>query len=128
MLALRVFLTPVLAVCALLISAAAIAHPKLLSSTPADKAETAAPPRIELRFSEKLMTQFSGANLVMTAMPGMADHPPMKMPVKVSGSQDPNVMVITPASPLVPGSYRVDWRAVSSDTHPVTGSVSFTVK
>lgn len=126
--AFRAFLTPVLAAAAVAISTAAFAHPRLLSSTPADKAETAAPASIELQFSEKLMTQFSGANLVMTAMPGMADHPPMKMPVKVSGSRDPNVMVITPASPLVPGSYRVDWRAVSSDTHPVTGSVSFTVK
>jgi methionine-rich copper-binding protein CopC len=36
-------------------------------------------------------------------------------------------MLITPAQPLPPGSYRVDWRAVSSDTRPVTGSISFEV-
>ncbi|MGQ4863419.1 copper resistance protein CopC, partial [Enterobacter kobei] len=24
--------------------------------------------------------------------------------------------------------YRVDWRAVSSDTHPITGNYTFTVK
>ncbi|EAM7373108.1 copper resistance protein CopC, partial [Klebsiella pneumoniae] len=26
------------------------------------------------------------------------------------------------------GTYRVDWRAVSSDTHPITGNYTFTVK
>ncbi|SOZ18441.1 CopC Copper resistance protein precursor, ''E set domains'' superfamily [Cupriavidus taiwanensis] len=113
---------------AALASSLAFAHPRLESSTPADKAEVPAPQKIELRFSENLVTQFSGANLVMTGMPGMANHAPMKMAVKVSGSDDPKTMVITPAQPLPQGSYRVDWRAVSSDTHPVNGNVTFTVK
>lgn len=52
----------------------------------------------------------------------------MKIPATISGSDDPRTMVITPKTPLVPGSYRVDWRAVSSDTHPVTGAVNFKVK
>ncbi len=113
---------------ALLSSAAAFAHPKLLSSTPADKAEVAAPAAIELQFSETLVKQFSGATLVMTGMPGMADHGPMKVSAAVSGSDDPKTMVIKPANPLMPGSYRVEWRAVSSDTHPVTGAITFKVK
>src|SRR3546814_10106663 len=50
----------------LLISGLAQAHPKLLSSTPAEGAEGAAPAKIELHFSENLMTKFSGAKLVMT--------------------------------------------------------------
>ncbi|MNY74315.1 Copper resistance protein C precursor [compost metagenome] len=74
------------------------------------------------------MTKFSGANLVMTGMPGMADHAPMKVAASVSGSDDPKAMAITPAQPLVPGTYRVDWRAVSSDTHPINGNIAFTVK
>ncbi|WP_061959623.1 copper homeostasis periplasmic binding protein CopC [Cupriavidus pauculus] len=117
-----------LAAAAVLASTAAFAHPKLVSSTPADKAEVAAPQKIELKFSENLATQFSGANLVMTGMPGMANHEPMKIAAKVSGSDDPKAMVITPAQTLGPGSYRVDWRAVSSDTHPINGSIAFTVK
>lgn len=118
-----------LAIAAFALSTAALAHPKLLSSTPADKAElTGAPPKIELNFSESLVTQFSAAKLVMVGMPDMADHPPMKMAAKVSGSDDPKTMIITPAQPLPPGSYKVEWRAVSSDTHPVTGNVSFSVK
>ncbi|WP_019449194.1 copper homeostasis periplasmic binding protein CopC [Cupriavidus sp. BIS7] len=115
-------------VVALLASAAAFAHPKLVSATPADNAEVPAPTRIELQFSENLVKQFSGANLVMTGMPGMTDHPPMKVAVSVSGGDDPRTMIITPKSPLVPGTYRVDWRAVSSDTHRVNGSITFTAK
>ena len=112
----------------LLLSGLAQAHPKLLSSTPAEGAEGAAPAKIELHFSENLMTKFSGAKLMMTAMPGMAAHSPMPMPAKVSGSEDPKTMVITPNAPLTAGTYQVQWRAVSSDTHPITGNVTFKVK
>lgn len=124
----RSFLQATLAIAAALASSVAFAHPKLVSSTPADKAETSAPQKIELKFSENLMTKFSGANLVMTGMPGMADHAPMKVAASVSGSDDPKAMAITPAQPLVPGTYRVDWRAVSSDTHPINGNIAFTIK
>ncbi|MBI6620179.1 copper homeostasis periplasmic binding protein CopC [Pseudomonas corrugata] len=112
----------------LLASGLAQAHPKLLSSTPAEGAEGAAPAKIELHFSENLITKFSGAKLVMTGMPGMADHAPMPVLAKVSGSDDPKTMVITPKAPLATGTYQVQWRAVSSDTHPITGSVKFKVK
>ena len=43
----------------LLLSTAAQAHPKLLSSTPVDGATVAAPAKIELSFSEKLTTQLN---------------------------------------------------------------------
>lgn len=111
----------------MLASTLAQAHPKLVSSTPSEGSEGVSPEKIELHFSENLVTQFSGAKLVMTAMPGM-QHPPMAVKAAVSGGGDPKTMVITPTSPLTPGSYKVDWRAVSSDTHPITGSVTFKVK
>ncbi|MDI2144769.1 MULTISPECIES: copper homeostasis periplasmic binding protein CopC [unclassified Pseudomonas] len=111
----------------LLLSTLAQAHPKLLSSTPAEGADGAPPEKIELRFSENLMTQFSGAKLVMTEMPGMA-HSPMPMKAKVSAGSDPKTMFVTPLSPLPAGTYKVEWRAVSSDTHPITGNVTFKVK
>lgn len=111
----------------LLLSTLAQAHPKLLSSTPAEGADGAAPGKIELRFSEDLLTQFSGAKLVMTEMPGMA-HSPMPMKAKVSAGSDPKTMLVTPLAPLPAGSYKVEWRAVSSDTHPITGNVTFKVK
>jgi len=111
----------------MLLSTLAQAHPKLLSSTPAEGADGAAPGKIELRFSEDLLTQFSGAKLVMTEMPGMA-HSPMPMKAKVSAGSDPKTMLVTPLSPLPTGTYKVEWRAVSSDTHPITGNVTFKVK
>lgn len=111
----------------LLLSALAQAHPKLLSSTPADGADGAAPDKIELHFSENLLTRFSGAKLVMTEMPGMA-HSPMPMKAKVSAGSDPKSMLVTPLAPLPAGTYKVEWRAVSSDTHPITGNVTFKVK
>ncbi|MGV8469043.1 copper resistance protein CopC, partial [Pseudomonas aeruginosa] len=79
----------VVAASAILASTAAFAHPKLLSSTPADKAEVAAPAKIELKFSESLSTQFSGANLVMTEMPGMSGQDAMKVAANVSAGDDP---------------------------------------
>ena len=111
----------------LLLSAVAQAHPKLLSSTPAEGESGPAPAKIELHFSENLVTQFSGAKLVMTEMPGMS-HSPMPMKASVAGGNDPKTMVITPSSPLTTGTYKVEWRAVSSDTHPITGAVTFKVK
>ncbi|WP_445177662.1 copper homeostasis periplasmic binding protein CopC [Pseudomonas sp. McL0111] len=111
----------------LLLSTLAQAHPKLLSSTPAEGVEGAAPEKIELHFSENLTTQFSGAKLVMTEMPGMA-HSPMPMKAKVSAGSDPKSMLITPLAPLPAGTYKVEWRAVSADTHPITGNVTFKVK
>ena len=111
----------------LLMSALAQAHPKLLSSTPAEGADGATPGKIELHFSESLVTQFSGAKLLMTEMSGMA-HPPMPIKAKVSASSDPKTMLIIPTAPLTAGTYKVEWRAVSSDTHPITGNVTFKVK
>ncbi|MGG2018919.1 copper homeostasis periplasmic binding protein CopC [Pseudomonas sp. AO-1] len=111
----------------LLLSTLAQAHPKLLSSTPAEGADGAAPDKIELHFSENLLARFSGAKLVMTEMPGMA-HSPMPMKARVSAGSDPKSMLVTPLVPLPAGTYQVEWRAVSSDTHPITGNVTFKVK
>lgn len=123
----RTFKIPLVLASGLLLSSLAQAHPKLLSSTPAEGADGAAPGKIELHFSENLLTQFSGAKLVMTEMPGMA-HSPMPMKARVSAGSDPKSMLITPLAPLPAGTYQVQWRAVSSDTHPITGNVTFKVK
>ncbi|MBV6822801.1 copper homeostasis periplasmic binding protein CopC [Pseudomonas sp. PD9R] len=111
----------------LLLSAVAQAHPKLVSSSPLEGSTSAAPSKIELHFSENLTTQFSGAKLIMTDMPGMPNSP-MGVKAGVSGGDDPKTMVITPTAPLTTGTYKVEWRAVSSDTHPITGNVTFKVK
>lgn len=117
-----------MAAAAIVASSVALAHPKLVASTPADKAEGAAPAKIELSFSEKLVPEFCAANLLMTDMPGMAAHSPMKIAFTLTPGPDGKTMVLTPSQPLQPGTYRVDWRAVSADTHRMTGNVTFAVK
>ncbi|SVJ77797.1 copper resistant protein PcoD [Klebsiella pneumoniae] len=99
----------------------AMAHPELKSSVPQADSAVAAPEKIQLNFSENLTVKFSGAKLTMTGMKGMSSHSPMPVAAKVAPGADPKSMVIIPREPLPAGTYRVDWRAVSSDTHPITG-------
>jgi methionine-rich copper-binding protein CopC len=104
---------------------AANAHPKLVSASPAANATVAKPAHIELRFSEKLMSAFSKADLTMAAMPGMAA---MKMASAATLSPDGQTLIITPKSPLPAGRYSVAWHVVSTDTHKVAGTYAFAVK
>lgn len=107
-------------------SASVFAHPKLLSTTPTNHATVAAPASINLSFSETLLP-VSGADLVMTKMPGMT-MPPMKIEAKAAPSADGKTLTVTPVKPLQVGTYRVDWHVVSTDTHAVKGTFEFTVK
>ena len=113
---------------ALIVSTGAQAHPKIVAATPAANATVAKPARVELKFNEKLMAKLSGADLVMTGMPGMKDHAPMKMASTVTFGRDGRTMIVTPKTRLPAGSYRVEWRVVSADTHRVTGAHAFSVK
>lgn len=109
------------------IAAPAMAHPKLVSANPAPNATVAPTARVQVTFTEALMPKLSGADIVMTGMPGMDSHPPMKMPAKVDVSPDRKTMILTLAKPLPKGSYRLDWHGVSADTHRVKGSYAFMV-
>src|SRR4051812_17697860 len=100
----------------LVIAAPAIAHPKLLSSDPANKAVVASPNKITLRFSETLLAPLSGIDLTMTAMPGMANHRAMKVTgFQISLASDGKTLVAALPRPLHAGSYTVKWHAVSTD-------------
>jgi methionine-rich copper-binding protein CopC len=115
-------------VAALLGAAPALAHPKVVSATPAQGSTVASPATIALTLSETLMPKLSGATMVMTGMPGMANHAPMKMPTTTTISPDGKTITLKPSKKLATGTYRVDWYAVSSDTHRVTGTHDFAVK
>ena len=107
----------------------ALAHPKLVAANPAANALVAKPSKLELRFSEKLVGQFSSVDLVMTGMPGMANHGPMKVSgLATSVGADGKTLVVKLKQPLAAGTYKLDWHAVSADTHRVNGSYSFNVK
>ena len=112
---------------ALAAAGAASAHPKLLSATPAANATVAAPARIELHFSEKLLAPMTGAALAMPMGTGAATHV-MEMASTTSVGADGKTIVVQPKTPLTPGSYQLDWHAVSVDTHRVSGTHKFTVR
>ena len=106
----------------------ALAHPKLLSANPAPNTVVAAPARVQLSFSETLVAQFSGGDLSMTEMPGMKMASPMRMAITASLAPDGKTLVLAPARPLSRGTYKLDWHAVSTDTHRVQGSYVFKVR
>jgi methionine-rich copper-binding protein CopC len=121
------FTAPVLAV--LVFAGGAQAHTRLVSSSPAANATVAKPGRIVLTFNERVVANFSGAELVMTAMPGMADHQPMAITGFTSAmSADGKTLTLTMRRALTPGTYQLKWHAAGADTHRMEGNFTFTVK
>lgn len=109
------------------IPAAAMAHPKLLSSSPAQNATVSRPTSLTLTFSEVLVAPLSGIEITMTAMPGMTDHPPM--PVKgFTTKVDGKTIVATLPRALPVGTYLLKWHVVAADQHRIEGSYTFKVK
>lgn len=100
--------------------ASAGAHTALTASDPANGAtERTAPTVVTLTFTEDINPTF--ANVVITSSDGRnwASGPP-----RVAG---PELRVSV--SPDMPdgGEYKVGYRVVSKDGHPVSGSITFTV-
>lgn len=99
--------------------APASAHDELVSSTPAggDALDTA-PAELVLTYSDNILEV--GIEMSVTDAAGteyVADEP------TVDGAT-----VTVPLDADMPGgSYQADWRVVSSDGHPISGSIPFTV-
>lgn len=99
------------------------AHPRLLSSTPPANATIAAPGRLVLRFSEKLIGPLARADLVRTGAPGVA-----KVATAIAVDHSGKQLIVSLRQKLPAGRYQLNWRAVSVDTHRVQGSIAFTVR
>jgi methionine-rich copper-binding protein CopC len=118
-----------IAVLAYALPAPAQAKVMLLSSSPAANAALAKPTKLTLSFSERLVEGASGVDLVMTGMPGMADHPPMPVKgFKTSIAPDGKTMLLTLPRPLPAGSYDLSWRAAGADQQRAEGRFSFKVR
>jgi methionine-rich copper-binding protein CopC len=105
---------------ALLLGAApALAHTRLQSSDPADGSNLDTPPeRVSLTFNEAMTPGFSTLLVV-----GPDDIQYQTGEVSADGGT-----VSTAVRPLGPaGRYEIRYRVVSSDGHPVAGSVAFTL-
>ena len=109
------------------LASVAQAHPKLVAASPGPNATVAKPARVELRFTEKLMPRFSGADLMTTGVNG-ANHPPVKVASASAVGGDCQTLVIMPNSPQRRARDSVAWHVVSVDTHRVAGTLAFAVK
>lgn len=123
------FLIAAAALSLAILPGAALAHSKLVSSSPAANATVAKPAKLTLTFSETFLAPMSGIDLVMTGMPGMADHPPMPIKgFKTALAPDGKTMVVTLPRALPAGDYNLKWHIVGADQHKMEGGYSFKVK
>jgi len=123
------FLPSMLIIAALGTAGPALAAPTLTSSTPAEQGEAAKVTRITLNFSEAIDPATSGVEVLMTGMPGMDHHDPMKMGgVKTAISPDGKAMVATLPRALSEGTYAAHWHAASKSAQKAQGVLTFTTR
>lgn len=104
----------------LVLGAVARAHATLVSAEPPQNAVLAtSPSRVRLVFDEELDPSLARVSLI--AGNGRSSE------LRVSGDPRDVRAIIAPLASLAPGAYRVHWRVVSADGHPVDGSYVFTV-
>jgi methionine-rich copper-binding protein CopC len=100
---------------------AALAHAHLVRAVPAAGGTVHdAPNEVTLRFSEKLEPKFS--SVVVRDSTG-------KQVDKGDAAVDKadRMVIRVPLPRLEPGVYKVEWKAVSADTHKVSGDFTFKV-
>ena len=106
----------------------AAAHTRVVASTPAEGATVAGTRTVTLTFNEALLPPTAAASIVMTAMPGMANHSPMAIRnFTTAWSNGNKTMTLTLTKALAKGSYEVRWQAAGADGHRMNGTVKFTV-
>ena len=105
---------------AALTSPSSAKHATLVSSEPAANSRLASSPtRIRLVYSEPVEGKLAKVSLLPS--PGT--------PIVLRAGADPRDVhaVIAPVDSLAPGTYKVEWRVVSADGHPVDGTFTFAV-
>ena len=107
-----------LSLCGLLAAGPCQAHAHLLSSTPADNAQLSeAPKTLSLKFSEA--AQIALLKLLTAGK---------EIPIPLDKSAKPGQSYTLTLPPLAPGSYTVQWTAVSADDGHVTkGTFKFSI-
>jgi methionine-rich copper-binding protein CopC len=109
-------------IAAILHGGLAYAHPQLQSAQPAAGAAiTTSPKQITITFNENVIPQMSGVEVV--------DQAGKIMPTGKAATDPANkkLLVVPVNEQLPPGDYKVEWHAVSDDTHRVKGNYSFSV-
>jgi methionine-rich copper-binding protein CopC len=105
-----------------LFGSAAYAHPELQSAEPAaGAAMTTSPKQIRITFNENVIPKMSGVEV--------KDQTGKIIPTGKAATDPANkkLLIVPLTEQLPPGDYKVEWHAVSDDTHRVKGNYSFSV-
>ena len=102
-------------------AASVSAHALLLESTPAGDTTVTAPSRLVLRFNGRLETSLSSVMLIG------GPRQTRVLLIKNEATPEQHDMLIYTLPPLEPGSYRVEWKALSVDGHITNGVLRFDV-
>jgi methionine-rich copper-binding protein CopC len=112
------------AACALLTlssTVGALAHPRLTSAVPTVNGKVGtAPSEVTLRFNERLEASFSSV-VIRDSDAKQVDKGDAKL-----DKADRRILRVS-VPPLAPGMYKVEWHAMSADTHKVEGDFTFQV-
>ncbi|MFI7700531.1 copper resistance protein CopC [Nonomuraea sp. NPDC049480] len=100
----------------MLTAPAALAHDRLKASSPADNAKLERVETIELEFTSRMTMP-----TILLEGPGGTS-----VPVGKARAQGAKVSA-RPEEELAAGRYRIAWRVVSSDGHPIQGELGFTI-
>lgn len=107
---------------------AALAHARLVRSTPANQATVAAPPeRVELWFSERLEGRFNSVEVVRAAEVTLRPRTNLARGAPTVDRDDRTRMTV-PVQKPGPGDYVVEWRVLSRDGHSAAGRFTFRVQ
>lgn len=109
----------------LTMAANASAHAHLESQLPAADSTVSSPKELRLQFSEGVEEKFTKVSITSTVATGKTMVEPV--PDIATDRANNKILIVTPAAPLAAGEYKVEWHAVSVDTHKSEGSYSFTV-
>jgi methionine-rich copper-binding protein CopC len=120
MMTLKKCLTTVTLLGSLFAASSVFAHAHLKSQSPAADSTVSAPAELRLVFSEGVEATFTKVTLSKDG-----NNVPVKS-LATEGS-DKKTLVVTPQAPLTAGAYKVEWHAVSVDTHKSEGAYSFKV-
>lgn len=95
----------------------AVAHSKSEATTPADGATVTEVPELSMRFDDPM-------RIIAVTL----SSPDGEFEIERETGMDPTKEFrAMPLEELAPGSYRLHWRGMASDGHPMQGGFSFTV-
>ena len=104
----------------------ALAHARMIRSSPTADGVTQSPGQVELWFNELLDSGFNSIIVYPAAEASMKTHTSLTQGEEKVDPRDKTHLTIG-VKPLPPGAYMVEWRVLSLDGHSAPGRFKFRV-